>query len=208
MAGLQLASLRHLSVTYDEPRHLRYGLNLLQSDATRFDDSKMPVSALNALPARVMIGRRAAPNARGVEIGRYVSIAATVGFGLVVFAWGQALYGATAGLLAVLLYASDPNLIAHGQLVTTDIWAAGTIAAAVFVFWRYLCAPTPSRLVLAALVLGAALLTKYTALALYPLLGITTLAFHAAWLRAQLRGRVRGRHPHVVGPRGERRVPL
>lgn len=189
MAGLQVASLRHLGVTYDEPRHLRYGLNLLHRDAARFDDSKMPISALNALPARLLMGPRATPDTRAVRMGRYVSIAATVGFGILVFVWGRSLYGAQAGLLALMLYASDPNLIAHGQLVTTDIWAAGGIAAASFFFWRHLIRPSAMRAVLSGVVLGAALLTKYTALALYPLFAVTAAAFYAEALHTQLRQR-------------------
>ena len=39
--------------TYDERDHYRYGMNILNGDSTRFDDSKMPVSAWNALPARI-----------------------------------------------------------------------------------------------------------------------------------------------------------
>jgi hypothetical protein len=44
-------SVRGLSLTADEAKHYRYGGNILAGDSNRFDDSKMPVSALNALPA-------------------------------------------------------------------------------------------------------------------------------------------------------------
>ena len=42
-----------------------------------------------------------------------------------VFRWTRELYGFYAGLAAILLYIFDPNIIAHSQLVTTDIYAAG-----------------------------------------------------------------------------------
>jgi hypothetical protein len=48
--ALEVASMQRLTVTYDEWAHLRYGQNILNLDSTRFDDSKMPFSALNALP--------------------------------------------------------------------------------------------------------------------------------------------------------------
>src|SRR6185503_10227033 len=53
MLALALLSARDMSITYDETGHLRYGRQLLHGDARRFDDSKMPVSALNALPGVV-----------------------------------------------------------------------------------------------------------------------------------------------------------
>ncbi|MCJ7432431.1 MAG: hypothetical protein MUO77_02985, partial [Anaerolineales bacterium] len=40
------------SLMADEAKHFKYGMNILNGDSDRFDDSKMPVSALNALPAK------------------------------------------------------------------------------------------------------------------------------------------------------------
>ena len=53
LLALQVSSARRTSVTYDEPGHLRYGTRLLSGETARFDDSKMPVSAVNALAGRV-----------------------------------------------------------------------------------------------------------------------------------------------------------
>ncbi|MGH2628630.1 MAG: hypothetical protein ACRDHY_18490 [Anaerolineales bacterium] len=62
-----VASLPYLSQTTDEPRHYRYGRRILNSDAGRFEDSQMPVTALNALPA--WLGERLpdGPIARGLR---------------------------------------------------------------------------------------------------------------------------------------------
>src|SRR5207247_11329256 len=51
--ALDVLTVRHDTLTEDEPVHYRYGVNVLDGDSTRFDDSKMPATALNALPARV-----------------------------------------------------------------------------------------------------------------------------------------------------------
>ena len=48
--ALNILSSLGKSLTYDEPNHHRYGLQILNLNSDRFDDSKMPVSALNALP--------------------------------------------------------------------------------------------------------------------------------------------------------------
>jgi hypothetical protein len=44
---------------------------------------------------------------------------------LLVFYWSRALHGFLPAVFSLLLYALDPNIIAHSQLVTTDIYAAG-----------------------------------------------------------------------------------
>src|SRR5262249_32076115 len=44
----------HMSTTYDEPAHLKYGIHILRVNPERevpYFDSKMPVSVLNALPS-------------------------------------------------------------------------------------------------------------------------------------------------------------
>ncbi len=50
---LNVVGLSHKQLTYDEGNHYRYGQNILNLDSTRFDDSKMPFSALNALPSKI-----------------------------------------------------------------------------------------------------------------------------------------------------------
>src|SRR5262245_32991183 len=167
VATIEVASLRHLTVTYDEPRHFLYGQNILHLDSTRFDDSKMPVSALNAVPSAVAARLPAGPLATWLsllETGRYVTVAFSLLVGLCVFAWARARAGDGAGLLALTLYAFDPNMLAHGQLVTTDVYAAGSITFALFAFWRLLTAGGWRWTIATGLGLGLALLAKYTAL--------------------------------------------
>ncbi len=53
MLGNGLLSLRNKTLTYDEPKHLGYGIQILHLDSDRSYDSTMPVSAWNALPGRV-----------------------------------------------------------------------------------------------------------------------------------------------------------
>jgi 4-amino-4-deoxy-L-arabinose transferase-like glycosyltransferase len=173
MATIEVASLRHLSVTYDEPRHFLYGQNILHLDSNRFDDSKMPVSALNAIPSEVGSHLPPGPLATALsrlETGRYVTVAFSLAVGWCIFAWARARAGDGAGLVALVLYAFDPNMLAHGQLVTTDVYAAGSIAIALFAFWRLLDVGGWWWTVATGLALGLALLAKYTALALLPLL--------------------------------------
>lgn len=95
---------------------------------------------------------------------------------VLVWWWARALYGAEAGLAAAALATFNPNLMAHSRLVTNDVGVTLFFLAAVAVFWRFCRRPTWPRLLAAGLVLGLALLSKFTALLLLPLLPALGLA--------------------------------
>ncbi len=170
---VQATSLRHKSLTYDAPEHLRYGLEILHGDATRFDDSKMPVSAWNALPAR--IGEALAPGALRTFLerpgtARYPTILASLALAWLVFRWARELYGLRAAFLALLFEVFDPTLLAHGRFVTTDLYAALTITLSLYTFWRFLRTRRWGWGVAAGLALGLAQIAKYTGAYLVPIL--------------------------------------
>jgi 4-amino-4-deoxy-L-arabinose transferase-like glycosyltransferase len=189
---LDVASMRRMTVTADEPRHLLYGQQILALDSTRFDDSKMPVTAFNALPGALAAGLPPGPLTSflgRLETGRYLTVFFSLLVALCVFAWTRDLYGTSAGLLALTLYTFDPNLLAHSQLITTDLYAVGTLTVALYVFWRFLRVGGWKLAVASALLLGLAQIAKYTAIALFPLLAVIAVAFHAGELRRDLRER-------------------
>jgi 4-amino-4-deoxy-L-arabinose transferase-like glycosyltransferase len=170
---LALASVREKTLTYDEPDHLRYGLQILHGDADRFDDSKMPVSALNALPWRLA---EALPEGRvraalsGVFAARVPTILAALLLGLLVHRWARELYGDGAGLFALALFVLDPNLLAHSRWATTDLYAALGATAAFYFFWRFQQEGGWRPAGWAALALSGAQIAKYSSLFLAPLL--------------------------------------
>lgn len=75
---------------------------------------------------------------------------------------------AVASLVAILLLAFDPNILAHTRLATTDLGLAAAAAAANFTLWRFLRRPTWGRVALAGVGLGLLLNTKFTALLFLP----------------------------------------
>ena len=176
---LDLICIPRLSLTYDEPAHLQYGANLLHGDSDRFDDSKMPVSAANALPGaiaeRFPAGALHDALASNTAARLPTAIAGLL-LAFLAYRWAGELYGGAAALLALFLCAADPNLIAHSQLATTDLYAALGVAAACYFSWRLARRRTWGAAVGAALALGAAQLAKYTCIFLYPLLGAVALA--------------------------------
>jgi hypothetical protein len=196
MLLLDVESVRHESLTEDEPAHYRSGMNILRGDATRFDNSKMPITALNALPAWMAAalppGRLHGFFAR-VETGRYVTIAFSLLVAACVFSWSRDLYGPAAGLLSLFLYVFDPNVIAHSRLVTTDLYATGMITIALYSLWLFLNRPGWANALLSAGSLGLAQLAKYTSLCLYPSLLLILLVREAPRLVQMARsGDLRG----------------
>jgi hypothetical protein len=182
---LEIGSHQHMTLTTDEATHYAYGWQIVNFDAKRFDDSKMPFSALNALP-RKLTGALAPGSARhtlqSIEFARYVTVAGAVLLGWLVFRWAGALYGPAAGVLALTLFVFDPNILAHGGLVTTDLYAALMIALSVWSFQRFLNHRGPGawRAAAASAALFAlAQLAKYTSAYLVPILLLIALG-HAA----------------------------
>jgi 4-amino-4-deoxy-L-arabinose transferase-like glycosyltransferase len=86
-----------------------------------------------------------------------------------VFLWARARYGSGAALLAVALLAFDPNLIAHAGIVHTDLGAALTVLVAVLAWENLRRAQSLQALLGAALALGIALVTKFSAVYVVPI---------------------------------------
>ncbi len=199
-AFLTLYGAFHDSLTYDEPYHYQYGEQILDSDSTRFDNSKMPFSALNAIPERVIQTFR--PNfqvgRRQVErLGRISTIGISILLGLLIYTWSKEWYGKTAGLIALFLFAFEPNIVAHAHLVTTDLYAAFTITLAIYCFWKFINSLSLPWGIASSLALGIAQLAKYTSVFLYPVLlglvlGHYSPALITALKRREYRSIVRG----------------
>jgi hypothetical protein len=106
-------------------------------------------------------------------------------------AWAGRRYGgAAAGLIGVWLCALDPNLLAHGRYVTTDLISALFYFLTVIGWVEYLRAPSRGAAMRAAVALGLALSSKFSMVVLLPLLPVLTIT---DWLivRRPWRGAVR-----------------
>ena len=102
-------------------------------------------------------------------LARWACIPFSLLGGFVCFLWARDLYGNAAGLFALTLWCFCPNIIAHGQLITSDVAAASLGAAACYMFWRWLRSPTWTETFLSAIALGLAELAKMTLLVFFPL---------------------------------------
>jgi len=117
--------------------------------------------------------------ANGPRVARLLCYArwACIPFSLIgaffAYRWAKELYGDSAGFAALALFVFEPNLLAHGELITPDgaCTAFGLLAG--YTFWRWLKRPTWGRATLSGAALGLAELSKMswiTLFSLWPLL--------------------------------------
>lgn len=96
----------------------------------------------------------------------------------------QAWLVTAAALLALVLLALDPNLLAHGRLATTDLGLAAAACLAGYALWRFVTGPSLRWAVLAGAAFGLLQNTKFTALLFVPLFGLVLMvAFAFHWRR-------------------------
>jgi 4-amino-4-deoxy-L-arabinose transferase-like glycosyltransferase len=89
---------------------------------------------------------------------------------LIVFLGTKEMFGTGAAFIALTLLVFDPNLLAHGALVTTDAALSCFMFASVYAFYRYVKAPSVWRLSVVGIATGFALAAKHTGLLVLPIL--------------------------------------
>ncbi len=112
------------------------------------------------------------PIDRLVFAARVPSAFLVVLLSVVVFRWATDLWGWKSGLLALVLLAFDPNILAHSGVAGTDLGATCFITLALFALSRFLRRPTMPRLVFAGVTLGLAQGAKLSALLLLPVVAL------------------------------------
>jgi hypothetical protein len=176
---IQMTSLHHKGLTTDELFHYEYGYRTLNGAPERtsaLNSSTMPFSSVHAMTS---INLAVLARTAGLPLdtswngqitrGRYATIALSLLLALYVLKWSYELYGRNGALLSLGLYVFDPNLLAHGQLVTADLPAALMITVALYHFWHFLKLGGRRRAFFSAVTLGLSQLAKYSCVYLYPI---------------------------------------
>ncbi len=199
---LAWSSARVKSVTVDESASCPHGLAILKTGDFHADAGAAPLpKILTALPlllegtrldtsqaarissswawGRRFVSQNPARYHRLFLAARLVPILFLLLTGLLAYFFSQSLYGPKAGLLTAFFVLLSPNLLAHGRLVTPDIFLAAAMVAALFAFDRFLRRPLPSRALLLGLLLGLAVLFKFTGLLLFLLFPLEALILYA-----------------------------
>ena len=176
---IETTSLFHKGLTTDEPLHYQYGYRVLYGAPERtsaVNSSTMPFSSLHAMTSGnlALFSRMAdvpldTSWSGQIKRGRYATIALSLLLALYVLRWSYELYGRRGALLSLSIYVFDPNLLAHGQLVTADLPAALMTTMALYHFWHFLKLGGKGRALVSAVTLGISQLAKYSCVYLYPI---------------------------------------
>lgn len=224
--ALQLAlHAARVSVTTDESFHLLAGYRYWQCGDFGINPEHPPLLKLvAALPLRLAgapapqgpCGAALMQKFEGFKAGNeYVERGGGGGFlfparlaaagfslllALLVFCAAREMFGDAEALVALALLAFEPNLVAHGSLVTTDMALAATMFASVFALYRYVGRPGTSRLLVAGLAIGLMLASKHSAVYALPvlLLLVCASAALARWKRGAEAGVFERELPRAV----------
>ncbi len=199
-----MVHIRHASITFDEGPHLAVGYTTLRTGDLRLQPVHIHPPLANLLAAAPLLLQHDLPHPASISGWEIASLSAitdtvvwqyphpariaTVGrlpilwlgvlLGALIFRWAAGRRRRIAGLIALTLYAFDPNFIAHGSLITTDMAAVFFMTATL-----YITANTSKdrrrwiRSVILGTLLGLAQLAKVSALMLVPVVGL------ALWLQ-------------------------
>jgi hypothetical protein len=87
-----------------------------------------------------------------------------------VFLCGWEMFGAGAGLTALTLAVFEPNVLANGALVTTDVAESWFLFASVYTFYRYVKKRSTARLLICGVSVGLAWASKHSGVIVGPIL--------------------------------------
>lgn len=176
------------SQTYDEAAYLAAGYAHLRGDFTWMPEHPPLIKELCALPVAVRYalpfpaGMTEDGNRRlwiaGQQFLHAAPVPATdilalarllnVFLGLLLVAlvgwWSYRRWGLTGGLTGLALAAFEPNFIAHSGLVTTDVGVTLFGFASIYCLWEYVQRPRWFLVLLAGLLLGLAVVSKFSGL--------------------------------------------
>ena len=192
--------IRANSQTVDEAVHLAAGYSYLATRDFRLDSEHPPLTTeLQALPLFLFYRLPFDPDPQNWRdgnsylIGRdflYKSAVSAdqiltlsrlpnlfLGSILILFVgwWAFCLWGSHAAILAMTLACFEPNLVAHSSLVTNDLGVTLFVFLAMYFLWEYVNSPTWVLLAATGICTGMALLSKFSALLLLPIISIVTL---------------------------------
>lgn len=102
--------------------------------------------------------------------GRLMMLLIGASLGIAIYVCSYLLWGIEGATISLLLFCFDPNFIAHGALVTTDVGSSLFIFLAIFFFWRISKNFSAANVILFALTAAAAQTTKFSAVLLIPML--------------------------------------
>ncbi|MBI4527425.1 MAG: glycosyltransferase family 39 protein [Deltaproteobacteria bacterium] len=96
-------------------------------------------------------------------------IVLAVTLGVFIYIWSRKLFGARGALVSLAVYSVDPNVLAHSQIIHTDLPFAAFLFIGSYFFWQTLRRVSVFNVGFAILFFGLASITKHSFLTLFPI---------------------------------------
>lgn len=182
-AARVMTTHRVFSQTSDEPHHLAAGYDFLTKGTYSLEPEHPPLARIiHALPflttpepkapllpergnELLLRNDRYTQNLARARLGNLLFLALGI---LAVAVWARQLFSPGVGLLAALLYASLPPVLAHAGFATTDMGGTAIFTLAVWLATRFIEEATWKNTILFALVIAAGVLAKYSFIVYFP----------------------------------------
>ena len=188
-------SVKHQSLSWDEGDHIFAGYESWKKADFGFNPEHPPlVKELATLPLLAMHLKAPTPKGLpffkdeayfegrdliydngGIETANKIIFRARmfaavlcVLMALLVYLAAFEIFGPLAALFSLALIVFEPNLIAHGAYVTTDMGITCFMFATIYALYRYREQPSRNRLLVLGLATGLALASKHSAVLLLP----------------------------------------
>lgn len=173
LRGLQLAWTRSLvdqNASFEFGHYLLYGVRDEVLLRLGVDD---PIG----VPPTTVLRKDAFYNDadRLLLLGRLQIVLLGLLLAMLVFSWARELHGPAGALLALALYCFDPNFVAHGSLVTTDVGVSLFIFGSVYFLWRTCRHLDARNLAMTGLFVALTIATKLSAIMLAPIFALLAL---------------------------------
>jgi dolichyl-phosphate-mannose-protein mannosyltransferase len=204
--GLELVlSVRQQSQTFDEACHLFAGYRYWKNSDFGINPEHPPLVKLVAAAPLLRLPLLVPPLSSGslMEVGflsgrqflysnnadrillrsRVAVSLFTLVLAFLVFVTARRMFGLGPAFLALTLLIFEPNVLANGALVTTDMGLTCCLFSTVYAFYLYLTKPSIPRLLAVGLAAGLTLAAKHSGILIFPILVL--LAFAEVILASQ-----------------------
>ena len=172
-----ILTLKVKTATYDEMKYLKAGIYLANNFKwnTQSTAKHPPLSYL--AHGLILKNHRFISWENRLFWARVCMIPFVLLLSFFLFKWGYEIYGKIGGVLVLILFSCDPNIIAHSCFITSDIVVSCFIFICVYYFYKLLLSQKKKYVWYTGLSLGLALLSKHTALLLLFILPFLTILY-------------------------------
>jgi len=193
-------SVVQLSITSDEVDHLHAAYRYWQCNDFGWNPEHPPLVKLVAgLPLQFMNVKDPFPHACGAQNSKEVDFLAghqwvfanpesmltaarfavslfSIVLLLTTWSFTRKMFGTPTAIIAGVLLAFEPNILAHGALVTTDIAASAGILLSLYTLYCYITEPNTTRVLALGAAIGFALCAKHSTVLLAVMLPAVLLS--------------------------------